>query len=337
MKKLSIFLLVIAFSGAAISQVDLESGLVGYFPLDETGEFFVSNMATGTDIMPDGEILSEPEWVDGISGSALQFSNASTGHVEFGDYDPSIDTDELSVSVWMNWAGLDGGWHSVCGKRDGWDAPLIMWDICLDQNSGGIQFETNTANGKQFIITPDPPTVGEWVHVAVVFDGYWAQIYMDGLLVVEGDMVFGEGRDASFHLGCGTTGGVDCFSGILDEFRVYNRLLTENEIDVLSDPSSVNRVAQDKISLVSDYVLHQNYPNPFNPNTTIGFSLLKPSNVSLKIFNISGQEIATLANGFYPSGLHEIQWMANGQPSGIYLYELQAGEYSAKRKLILQK
>ena len=334
MKQVSILLLVCAFSGAAISQVDLNSGLVGYYSLDNTGDSVAINLATGTDIMPEGEILNDPEWVEGVSGSALQFSNAATGHVEFGSYDPSAETDELSVSVWMNWAGLDGGWHSVCGKRDDWDPSMIMWDICLDQITGGIQFETNTPGGKIFIISPPPP-VDEWCHVALIFDGYWAELYMDGEIEVDGEMTFGEAREASFHLGCGTTGGVDCFSGILDEFRVYNRMLNEAEILELSKiPTSVGQRNQ---NVISDYVLHQNYPNPFNPNTTIGFSLSKPANVTLNICNISGQEIETLISGFYASGGHEVQWMAKGLASGIYLYILKAGEYYEMKKMIVQK
>jgi hypothetical protein len=334
MKSLTIFLLVFALSSTVISQVDLNSGLVGYYSLDNTGDIVAVNLATGTDIMPDGQILNDPEWVEGISGSALRFSNSGTAHVEFGTYDPSAATDELSVSVWINWAGLDGGWHSICGKRDGWDPSLIMWSLCLDQISGGIQFETNTSSGKIFIISPAPP-VDEWCHVALIFDGYWAEMYMDGEIVIDGEMTFGEAREASFHLGCGTTGGVDCFSGILDEFRVYNRMLNEAEVLELSKvPTSVE---QRNKNFISDYVLYQNFPNPFNPNTMIGFSLAKPANVTLNIYNISGQEIETLANGFYASGGHEVQWMANGLPSGIYFYILQAGAHSEMKKMILQK
>jgi len=335
MKHVSILLLVFAFSSAAISQVKLDSGLVGYYLLDNEGETVAINMVTGADIMPDGEILNDPEWIDGISGSALQFSNTDSGHVEFGSYDPSADTDELSVSVWMNWAGLDGGWHSVCGKRDDWDPSMIMWDICLDQNTGGVQFETNTADGKVFIISPDPPPFGEWIHLAVIFDGYWAEMYMEGEFVVDGEMTFGEGRDASFHLGCGTTGGGDCFSGGLDEFRVYNRVLSEDEIYALSEPPT--RIAQKENNIATDFVLGQNFPNPFNPSTTIGFSLAKPANVTLNIYNIAGQEIETLASGFYHSGRYEIPWMAKGQPSGLYFYVLQAGEYSETKKMVVQK
>jgi len=332
MKNLSIFLLVVALSSVAIGQVDLDSGLVGYYPLDERGDIFASNMATGTNIMPDGELLNDPEWVDGISGSALLFSNKSTGHVEFGTYDPSADTDALSLSVWIYWDGLDGGWHSICGKRDGWDPPLIMWSLCLDMNNGGIQFETNTSNGKIFIISPAPP-VGAWCHVALTFDGYWAQMYMDGEMVVEGEMTFGAAREAGFHLGCGTTGGGDCFSGIIDEFRVYNRMLNEAEVLELSKiPVSVEPRNQ---NVISDYVLRQNYPNPFNPTTTIAYDLKASGKVRLSVYDLMGKEVAVLVDGIQSAGNHKVRFDGSNLPSGIYFYQLQSGSFTETKKLVL--
>jgi hypothetical protein len=334
MKNLSIFLLVVALSSTAIGQVDLNSGLVGYYSLDNAGDTIAVNLATGTDIMPDGQILNDPEWVDGISGSALRFSNAGTAHVEFGTYDPSADTDELSISVWINWAGLDGGWHSICGKRDGWDPPLIMWSLCLDMNNGGIQFETNTPGGKIYIISPAPP-VDEWCHVALIFDGYWAQMFMDGDMVVEGEMTFGEAREAGFHLGCGTTGGVDCFSGILDEFRVYNRMLNEAEVLELSKiPTSVEQRNQ---NVISDYVLHQNYPNPFNPATNISYALKSNGKVRLSVYDVMGREVAVLVDGIQSAGNHEVQFSGANLTSGIYFYKLQTAAQVITRKMTLVK
>ena len=85
------------------------------------------------------------------------------------------------------------------------------------------------------------------------------------------------------------------------------------------------------------YNLEQNYPNPFNPNTMIKYNLDKPNYIKLTIFNLTGQEIATVVNGFQTSGVHEINWQAEGLPSGIYFYRLQAGDFSDTKKLILQK
>ncbi|UCE08282.1 MAG: T9SS type A sorting domain-containing protein, partial [bacterium] len=76
------------------------------------------------------------------------------------------------------------------------------------------------------------------------------------------------------------------------------------------------------------FKLQQNYPNPFNPSTTIKYNLIESSNVILKIYNLGGQKVATLDNGFKIAGEHDINWQPKGLPSGIYFYRLQAGEYS---------
>ncbi|MEK7263258.1 MAG: T9SS type A sorting domain-containing protein, partial [Bacteroidota bacterium] len=86
------------------------------------------------------------------------------------------------------------------------------------------------------------------------------------------------------------------------------------------------------------FSLLQNYPNPFNPKTSIGFSLLAMGNVSLKIYNIVGQEIATLLNNKkMEAGEHKMEFDASKLPSGVYLYRLTAGDYSETKKMIITK
>ena len=82
-------------------------------------------------------------------------------------------------------------------------------------------------------------------------------------------------------------------------------------------------------------VLLQNYPNPFNISTDIQFSLRTGGFVSLKVYNLLGQEIATLASEELPAGNHSRQWNPNGVPDGVYFYRLQAGSYSETKRLLL--
>jgi len=88
---------------------------------------------------------------------------------------------------------------------------------------------------------------------------------------------------------------------------------------------------------ISKYHLYPNYPNPFNPHTTITFNLLKTCNVTLKIFNILGQEVATLVTTSQLSGSHAYEWDASNFPSGIYLYRLQAGDWVETKKMVLMR
>lgn len=87
-------------------------------------------------------------------------------------------------------------------------------------------------------------------------------------------------------------------------------------------------------SLVDSYRLFQNYPNPFNPTSTIEFYLPKTSNVTLKIYNILGEEVATLISDILNAGNHAYDWDARGMASGVYLYHLKAGEYVGVKKMI---
>ena len=85
------------------------------------------------------------------------------------------------------------------------------------------------------------------------------------------------------------------------------------------------------------YGLSQNYPNPFNPTTTIAFDLPKSSEVTLKIFNILGEEVATLISEGLPTGSYQYEWNASNLASGVYLYRLQAGDYVEAKKMVLMR
>ncbi|MBS4028131.1 MAG: T9SS type A sorting domain-containing protein [Ignavibacteriales bacterium] len=88
----------------------------------------------------------------------------------------------------------------------------------------------------------------------------------------------------------------------------------------------------------ASFTLHQNYPNPFNPQTVIGFSLLAVSNVTLKVHNILGQEVATLLhNSLMDAGKHEVTFDGTHLPSGLYFVKLQAGNFSETKKVALLK
>ena len=82
------------------------------------------------------------------------------------------------------------------------------------------------------------------------------------------------------------------------------------------------------------FTLYQNYPNPFNPITTIKYTLLKSTKISIKIFDNLGREITTLEDGIKSSGTHEIQWNASDKSSGIYFYQLKT-PYSIQIKKML--
>jgi photosystem II stability/assembly factor-like uncharacterized protein len=110
--------------------------------------------------------------------------------------------------------------------------------------------------------------------------------------------------------------------------------------------------AENRVDQPQDFYLSQNYPNPFlsgaksrlagNPVTTINFTLPASGEVSLVIYNMNGQVVKQVAGGNFASGNHSIVWDATDArglrvPSGVYLYVLKAGAFTAQRKLVLMK
>ncbi|MBI5471120.1 MAG: T9SS type A sorting domain-containing protein, partial [Ignavibacteriae bacterium] len=87
----------------------------------------------------------------------------------------------------------------------------------------------------------------------------------------------------------------------------------------------------------TDFVLHQNYPNPFNPETNISFDLPKNSFVTLKVFNLIGQEMATIANGNLTAGQYSYKVGKEqlGLSSGVYFYRLQTDGFTSTKKMVL--
>ena len=85
------------------------------------------------------------------------------------------------------------------------------------------------------------------------------------------------------------------------------------------------------------YALEQNYPNPFNPVTIIKFSVPQYSHVTLKVFDVLGNEVATLVNGMKQAGNYAVSFNGKGLASGVYVYQLKANKFTATKKLVLLK
>ena len=105
-------------------------------------------------------------------------------------------------------------------------------------------------------------------------------------------------------------------------------------ITILHNESVPASVGQPQ-PVIKSFILHQNYPNPFNSSTTIEFTLVRSAYVSLKIFNTLGQELTTLVSEKLPSGEYKHNWIASELSSGVYLYQLQVGDFVEIKKLVL--
>ena len=158
--------------------------------------------------------------------------------------------------------------------------------------------------------------------------------------------------------------GIDpCFTSFLVETRASASVTAElkdfviGSFSVVQSPAIVHKAKAARFdigektpnaAIPAEFSLYANYPNPFNPTTLIKFDLPEASTVRLSIFNVLGQEVATLVNGSIEAGYHSVDWNStsnNGTvlPSGIYMYRISATssitgiEFSQVRKMVLMK
>lgn len=97
----------------------------------------------------------------------------------------------------------------------------------------------------------------------------------------------------------------------------------------------ITSVELESVWMPREFLLQQNYPNPFNPSTTIRYLVPMQSRVTLKVFDVLGRELTTLVNGIEEPGEKSVQFDGSNISSGMYFYELQAGEFVQARKFLL--
>jgi len=145
-----------------------------------------------------------------------------------------------------------------------------------------------------------------------------------GLLDLQGEAIIESGTQRVIEL-----------SG---EFEVTEAIVS----DMNHRGLAVSIGAAKEASLPTVFALHQNFPNPFNPTTEISFSLSQATYVRLKVYNIMGQQVATIVDRFMEAGTHSVTFDSrdgSGRPvaSGIYFYRLEAGEFVETKKMVLLK
>jgi hypothetical protein len=164
------------------------------------------------------------------------------------------------------------------------------------------------------------------------------------LIWLEDDIVAST-SEGIFHLKSGSNTWSLRSEGLNDSI-VGNLAIHSNELFVISSSgtiwhrpiSEITSVEEEQVDeMPTEFLLSQNYPNPFNPNTVIGYQLPISGDVTLKIFDILGNEIAILINDYKLAGKYEIEFNAASLPSGVYFYRIQADSFVELKKMILIK
>lgn len=247
----------------------------------------------------------------------------------------------------------DGNWHLVTGVRNIQDTTQLLYvdgilvateiapDGIIGDDDGEedpVVFGGRYAAGGSFIeglFNGEIDEIRVWnvartqeQIVATMLDTLGMEYYSTSDSGLVGYWRFDEFED----LGVG--------GGGVDDFRDFS--VNGNHADAEGSPTLVPSGALVSVSIEEGYLpdnfyLHQNFPNPFNPSTTISFSLLEESFVSLIVFNSLGEEVETLIAEELNAGKYNYDWNATDLTSGIYFYKLRAGNFNKTKKMILLK
>jgi len=117
-----------------------------------------------------------------------------------------------------------------------------------------------------------------------------------------------------------------------DEYK----LNSSGTIEIIGDADQFSLMKRSG-SIPEEYTLDQNYPNPFNPVTAISYSVPAPGPVSLKVYDLLGEEVSTVVEGEHKVGFHTAQFDGSHLSSGVYFYRLSSKDHTITKKLILMK
>ncbi len=146
----------------------------------------------------------------------------------------------------------------------------------------------------------------------------------------------GEYQKVGYVAGFGTTTEPKSYSYLDNNLNRGDYTYRLKQIDLNGKFEYSNEV-EVNVYLPAAFSLEQNFPNPFNPTTMIKYSIPADQNVKLNVYNLLGQKVMTLVNGFQKSGQHEVSFNAASFASGVYFYKLEAGTQSSIKKMILMK
>ena len=217
---------------------------------------------------------------------------------------------------------------------------------------------------KEISISPETPKQGDTVTVSAMIHNYslmatsgpvQVRFYLGSsenggmpVLDLNGDSVFATSSPVAARGDQVVSFNWKVPNGIVSSDSIlYAVINPDNNIDELKNDNNkgwnrisimnVTSVGPTNSNQISSYVLSQNYPNPFNPVTRINYQIPKFSHVTIKVYNVLGQEIATLVNEQMNAGHYSVEFNAINFASGIYFYRIKAGDFIQTKKMVLLK
>lgn len=332
MKSLVVLVIVylVAVTGL-FGQVNLDSLLVGYWPFHENASDETGNGNNGT---VHGALLTTDRF--GNENSAYYFDGIDD-YIDCGTNSVLDITENITVCAWVKSNSYTDvvatKWKTESGWEGSWNLSLHHFSVSHDGwNPVGI-----TAN--------DSININEFNCIvgSYDYDNDTLRIYVNGLPSNQGKGIGGNifASNAKLLLGARRwyANGYheSYFEGVIDEVRIYSRVLTPEEIDSLCSsepPSFTNEFLLEK---AYNYTLGQNFPNPFRSSTSIPFYAHENGVAKFRIFNALGEEVQTITKTTTKPGAYSIELDAENLPEGIYFYKMEINDFLQTRKMLIKK
>jgi hypothetical protein len=195
-------------------------------------------------------------------------------------------------------------------------------------------FTTQVANIKEYVLktvdTTSTASLANWRLVNDITDNY---TYSDWPVQV--DLSYDDADLMSAGLGGFPLGDLSWFPAQKAQWEAQKA--DEYEMIDLATETGVVNAIENQPKAVDGFALAQNYPNPFNPSTLISYTLPKAADVTLKVYDVLGKEVATLVNKFQNANTYEVEFNASSLSTGTYIYRIEAGEFTMTKKMLLLK
>jgi hypothetical protein len=279
-----------------------------------------------------------------IAGSTASYSAGT-------DYDVwLIKTDASGDTLWTKTFGgsdndygssvqqtTDGGFILIGETTPAGGSYLDIWLIKTD--ASGDTLWTKTFDRGEYVYGTSVQQTTDGGYIITGHTSTFGSVTADVLLIKtnsSGDTlwtkIFGGSDNDEGNSVQKTTDGGFIITGWTSSFGAGSK-----DVWLIKTTPDVSDLEPNTDLLPLDFSLHQNYPNPFNPSSKIKYSIPERSNVSLKVFDLLGSEVAELVKGEIEAGTYDITFNASNLPSGIYFYQIRAGDFVETKKMVLMK
>jgi len=261
-----------------------------------------------------GQKSSGPNDFDYRNGMLVMGSHSTCMNMMIDPHAEYLD-DELSWNKWVNQNGDYTGDHNFEPTA------ANLW-ICHDYNVAPYKYNTDT-DALNFVAFPS-------YDCGAVTYGLYAP----------------DGTGLGYYAAAGEYAAGKWMAKFLDNGSAYDGLYTDgsnlgdNQLRFIAQDSFKGKLVFE-VSVEEDapaqFAVSQNSPNPFNPTTTISFEIADPGNVTIDVYNVAGQKVDTIVNGYMEDGTHSRVWDATGFSAGVYFYTVKSGNMSKTMSMTLLK